>query len=468
MIKTYLIFALCLMGFASRLHAEQDLAKLVMQLTHENQSLKSQLGQSHARIDELEQQLKQSVTHSEITPDPKNAAPVSVSIASQSAVSRHQAVNAPVTEGDFKGSFKVPDSNTSIGLGGFVKIDSLFSSVGMGRDKFGNQRLEVSEIPVGPVPAADNDQISFHAKESRFWFRSFTPSQWGDFNSYLELDFLGDPAAYTYTPRLRHAYGSLGHFLAGLTWSTFLNSQALADTLDNNNSAGTLLALRQPQLRWTQPFSIYSSPMEWLLALEAPKTRVWDVTRNAMTTVSSSHFPDVVARVNLNPDWGNISLAVMVRQLQSMPTALTMEKTQWSNAISLAGKINTVGPDNLRFMLGYGDALGRYDTNNFFADAIANATGEFDSLTSYSGMLAYQHWWNQSWRSSLVYGIAYADQPDTVQTANQQAQSLHANLLWSPMSRTTIGLEYIYANRELVNNQNGELQRLQLSTRFNF
>jgi hypothetical protein len=208
--------------------------------------------------------------------------------------------------------------------------------------------------------------------------------------------------------------------------------------------------------------------MEWLLALEAPKTRVWDVSSHALNTVSSSHFPDVVARLNLNPDWGNISLAAIARQLQSMPTTLNKENTQWSNAISLAGKINTVGPDNMRFMLGYGDALGRYDTNNFFADAIANTTGEFDSLTSYTGMFAYQHWWNQSWRSSLVYGIAYADQPDFVRTANQQAQSLHANLLWSPMSQTTIGLEYIYANRELVNSQNGELQRLQLSTRFSF
>jgi hypothetical protein len=465
MMKTYFILALSLMSFIPDVHAKQDLRQLVMQLTQEIHSLQSQVAQSNARIDDLEQQLKQSVVHSEITADHKN----DVSI-KPSHVTDHpgQPVKAPVTEGDFKGSFKVPATNTSIGLGGFVKLDTLFSSVSMGKDKFGNQRLEVSEIPVGTVPAADNDQISFHAKESRFWFRSFTPSQWGDFNSYLELDFLGDPAAYTYTPRLRHAYGSLGHFLGGLTWSTFFNSQALADTLDNNNSAGTLLALRQPQLRWTQPFSIYSTHMEWLLALEAPKTRVWDVSSHALNTVSSSHFPDVVARLNLNPDWGNISLAAIARQLQSMPTTLNKENTQWSNAISLAGKINTVGPDNMRFMLGYGDALGRYDTNNFFADAIANTTGEFDSLTSYTGMFAYQHWWNQSWRSSLVYGIAYADQPDFVQTANQQAQSLHANLLWSPMSQTTIGLEYIYANRELVNSQNGELQRLQLSTRFSF
>jgi hypothetical protein len=36
------------------------------------------------------------------------------------------------------------------------------------------------------------------------------------------------------------------------------------------------------------------------------------------------------------------------------------------------------------------------------------------------------------------------------------------------MLQTTIGLEYIYANRELTNHQNGELHRVQFSTRFNF
>lgn len=466
MFKAHLILGWFLMLCAFDVHAEQDLRQLVMQLVQEVQSLKTELAQSNARINELEQQVKLSAVPAE-----KSAAAKAETTAvamSPSPTLANQTSKATVTEGDFKGSFKVPGTNTSIGLGGFAKLDALFSSVSMGKDKFGNQHLEVAEIPVATIPEGDSDQIAIHAKESRFWFRSLTPSQWGEVNSYLELDFQGDAAAYTYTPRLRHAYGSIGNLLAGQTWSTFMNSQALADTLDSNISAGALLALRQPQLRWTQPFSIQGTPMEWLLALEAPKTRVWDVKSNGLTTVSNSHFPDLVARINLNPDWGNISLAAMGRQLKYTPTLLNVEKTQWSGAVSLAGKINTVGSDNLRFMLGYGNALGRYAANNFFADAISTAGGDLDALTSYSGMLAYQHWWSKSWRSSLVYGIAYADQPEFVQTANQQTQSLHANLLWSPVSQTTLGLEYIYADRELVNHQLGDLQRIQFSTRFNF
>ena len=118
-------------------------------------------------------------------------------------------------------------------------------------------------------------------------------------------------------------------------------------------------------------------------------------------------------------------------------------------------------------MLAYG-AMGRYGTNNFFADAVVDSYGNMELLPVYAGFLAYQHWWDREWRSTLAYGITYADQPANVPTANQQAQAIHANLLWSPINQATVGLEYIYGSREQVNGQNGELHRLQFSTRFNF
>ena len=445
--------------------AEQDIRELILQLAHKIDQLQTQVTQSNARIDELEQQIKntaaqQSSNAHSIIAQPK--------VISPSPLQAEKPSKPQVTAGDIKGTIKIPGTDTSIGMGGFAKLDTLFNSTSMGKDKLGNQRLEVAEIPVGNIPPGDSDQFSIHAKESRFWLKSFTPSQWGDMNTYLELDFLGDAGTYTYTPRLRHAYGSLGNLLAGQTWSTFFNSQALADTLDNNNSAGALLALRQPQIRWTQPFSLGKLPMEWQLSAEAPRTRVWDAAGAGMSTVSANHYPDMVARLNFNPDWGNISLAALGRHLQYTPSVLNTEKSAWGGAVSIAGKASTFGSDNIRFMLSYGDALGRYAVNNFFEDGAVNSAGEFNAVSSYSGVLAYQHWWNQAWRSTIAYGFARADQPGFASSANQQAQSLHANLLWSPMLQTTIGLEYIYANRELVNGQNGELQRVQFSTRFNY
>lgn len=447
-------------------HAEQDMRALIKELTTQINALQNQVAQSNARIDELEQKLKKTVSKQSQPATPAlMVQPQAPALASHNQAKDDKPV---VTAGDVKGTFKVPGTDTSIGIGGFVKLDTLFSSTGMGQDTRGNQRLEAAEIPVTGIAPGNDDQITLHAKESRFWFKSFTPSQWGDINTYLEIDFYGDAKLGTYTPRLRHAYGSLGNFLAGQTWSTFLNSQAAADTLDNSNSIGALLLFRQPQIRWTQPFSIGQLTMDWQLAAEAPSTRVWDAANDGMATSNASHYPDWVARLNFYPNWGNISLAALGRHLQAASTTSNPEKTAWGAAVGVAGKINTVGSDNIRFMLSYGNALGRYAVNNFFEDATINDAGEFHPVVSYSGMLAYQHWWDNAWRSTIVYGFARADQPGFAALANRQAQSLHANLLWSPIMQTTIGLEYIYANRELADGQNGELQRVQFSTRFNF
>jgi len=461
--------------------AEQDMRELILELTSQIKALKSEVSKSNARIDELEQKLANTLQEKSVvaqspvvtpaqpvTQPLAQALPVVAPLPAASAEAPKKDSPPVVTAGDVKATIKIPGTDTSIGVGGYVKLDALYSSTSMGNNMYGNQRLEPSEIPVNPLGKGNEDQLTLHAKESRFWLKSFTPSSWGNMNTYVEIDFFGDPGAYTYTPRLRHAYGSLGNFLAGQTWSTFLNSQALADTLDNNTSVGSLLTLRQPQVRWTQPFTVDNLPMEWQASLEAPRSRIWDTSTNAMTTVTSSHYPDIVARLNFYPSWGNLSLAALGRQVQYAPNSKEPEKSVWGSAVSAAGKINTSGPDNLRFMLNYGNAMGRYDENNFFADATFNQQGDIELITSYSGMLAYQHWWDKAWRSNVEYGIAYADQPGFAALANQQTQSVHANLLWSPMLQTTIGLEYIYANRELTNHQNGELHRLQFSTRFNF
>lgn len=448
--------------------------ELILELTTQIKALQSEVSKSNARIDELEQKLEKTTEVKAVTavaptaqiqaaaPTTTNPQPVVTTVPPE------KDAKPVVTAGDVKGTLKIPGTDTSIGVGGYVKLDAIYSSTSMGKDKYGNQRLDPSEIPVQSLGKGNEDQLSMHAKESRLWFKSFTPSRWGDMNTYVEIDFFGDPGAYTYIPRLRHAYGSLGNFLAGQTWSTFLNSQALADTLDNNTSVGSLLTLRHPLVRWTQPFSVDNLPMEWQVALEAPRSRIWDAETNSMTTTSSSHYPDIVARLNFLPSWGNLSLSALGRQVQITPNASDPEQSVWGGAVSMAGKINTIGSDNIRFMLNYGNAIGRYEENNFFADSALDNNGNIQLITSYSGMLAYQHWWHKAWRSNLAYGIAYAEQPGFAAMANQQTQSVHANLLWSPISQATIGLEYIFANRELVNNENGELHRVQFSTRFNF
>ncbi len=468
-------------GYAS---ADENVAALLKELKAEIRALKDQVKQSNARIEQLEKKLKASRSRQQAKENNNEtlaSAPLSTSVPLTETTNENvntdtQPGKPAITVGDIKGTYKIPGTDTSVGLGGYVKIDTLFSSVSAGRNKLGNQILLFSEIPVDD-PTNEHEQTTFHAKESRIWFKSFTPTKWGDINTYLEIDFFGNAATYNYTPRLRHAFGTFGNFLGGQTWTTFLNVAALPESLDAIGvSAGSLYNFRQPLVRWTQPFTWNTMPLEFQFALESPRSNIWVPATfegtGGPTFVSSddAHYPDIVARLNFYSDWSSLSLATLVRQIRYTQPTTEFQQDRWGGAVNLAGKINTIGLDNIRFMLHYGNGAGRYITTaNTFGDAALAADGHMDLIETYGGMLSYQHWWDRQWRSSLTYGFSNSEQPDYVNAAlTQQVQSVHANLLWSPVNEAMMGIEYILATRELLDHRNGWLHRVQLSARYNF
>lgn len=52
--------------------------------------------------------------------------------------------------------------------------------------------------------------------------------------------------------------------------------------------------------------------------------------------------------------------------------------------------------------------------------------------------------------------------------ANDEIQSAHVNLLWSPYAQATFGLEYLFATRDTFGGDDGELHRILFSSKFNF
>ncbi|MBS1213419.1 MAG: porin, partial [Proteobacteria bacterium] len=266
--------------------AEDDLRALVKALSAQLSELNNQVKQSNQRIADLEKKLREAEkdkqqaapppAQASIAPQSSKTSPATASGGTATATGATSKEAKPaVTVGDTKGTFKIPGTNTSLGFGGMAKLDTNYSSISAGRDRAGDQILIVSQIPVSSARLGENSQTTFHAKDSRLWFKSFTPSSWGDINTFVELDFFGSSETYTYTPRVRHAYGSIGNFLGGFTWSTFLNTAAIPETLDNDATAGSLTNMRQPLVRWTQPFNWDGKALEFQAALEAPQSRFW-------------------------------------------------------------------------------------------------------------------------------------------------------------------------------------------------
>jgi hypothetical protein len=458
------------------IHAEEDARDLIKALSHQVAELAKQVKQANARIGDLEKKLERAQAEkaqAEKAQAPAKTPESKARLAAGGAESAPQEAKPAVTVGDAKGTFKIPGTDTSIGLGGFAKMDAIYSSVSAGRDKLGDQALTVPQIPVGAL-AGQHGRVNLHVKESRVWLKSYTPTAWGDLNAFVEVDFFG--AADSYALRLRHAYGSLGHFLAGQTWTTLLNVAAIPDVLDIGGPVGNAPLLRQPMLRWRQPFSVAGAPLEFQFALESPRIRLWTNSAKekpdsfGFVQPNAERYPDLIARLDYAPDWGTLSLVAMGRQIRYTEPKSGERAETWGGAASIAGKVDTVGLDNVRFMLNYGNAFGRYASNNAFEDAALQAeTGRLRLINAYSAMLAYQHWWNKSWRSTVAYGYEQADQPAFVSgELTRRAQSVHANLLWSPLLYVTLGLEYIRATRQIVDGRSGALDRWQVSTRVNF
>jgi hypothetical protein len=373
-----------------------------------------------------------------------------------------------VTGGDLPGSFKLPGSNTSVKLGGYVKLDAIFSDRSAGVGSTGDQEYEAGSVPVGPTAGAnERNQVKLHARQSRLFVQTSTPSGWGDVTSYLEVDLFGangnESVSNSNGLRVRHAFGTIGHLLAGQTWTTASDVAVYPETVDFGGPAGVLFA-RQAQVRWTQPFS----GGQWSVALENPETVVALPSGDSFRA-DDDRFPDLAANVKFATGWGKYSIAGLVRQLRvDSASAPASRDSKWGGVIGVNGVVPVGGSDDVRFSTYFGNAIGRYSTG-FFSDAELDANAHLVLPTQWMAMAAYRHFWSAHLRSTLALsGLRSNNEAGTAGTVNRSAESAHLNVIWSPTVQTNLGLEYIHASREVQNGQSGKLNRLQASAQYLF
>ncbi|MGL5408918.1 MAG: hypothetical protein ACRDAP_09435 [Shewanella sp.] len=329
-------------------------------------------------------------------------------------------------------------------LGGFIKANARFVE--------GDVAFQDSWTGSGNL-VEHTKRTQFSAQESRFNL-TLTADK---VQAFAEIDFVGSSQgnpiiSNSYSPRLRHAYLHYQGLTAGQTWSTLVNTSTFAETADLGGPLVGQAMVRQALVRY--------STQHWQFALENPYTygtqapeqapaRIQGsntaLSANAITNINpiapqasniapasaepqwidtkQDYFPDIIARYNHSGDWGNISIAGLVRYLDPANTA------QWAGGASIAAKIFTFGRDDLRLQLHYGH-LGRYVGTNAARDIVQ---GELE--TSTSAMVAYRHFWTDNLRSSLFYG--------RTSTAVEQTDRSHIglNLFTNLTQALTLGIE---------------------------
>jgi hypothetical protein len=142
--------------------------------------------------------------------------------------------------------------------------------------------------------------------------------------------------------------------------------------------------------------------------------------------------------------------------------------------ISVSGHMKLWGGrDEFMYQLNYGDGIGRYinDLGSVGGqDAVFDpVTGELKVLTAFGGYLAYQHWWSEKMRSTLVAGFTDVDnfdfQPDD---AYRQTRRVTANLLYSPIPRVDVGAEMLWGERTNKDGSSADALQLQIAAKYVF
>ena len=301
-----------------------------------------------------------------------------------------------VTGGDIPGSFKLPGSNTSIKFGGYVKADAIFSNRSAGGQD--DQAFGAGSIVLGSAAAGTKDQLTLHARQTRFNMTTSTPSALGNVTTFFEGDFFGgdgnERLSNSNNLRMRHAWGSIGGLLIGQSWSNFMDVGAASEVLDFGGPVGAIF-VRQTQVRYTQKFA----GGQWSASLENPETALAGAASNALQ--NDDRLPDVTARVDFNTSKGRLTFTSMARQIR-FDNGGGVSDNKWGGAVGFSGVIPTVGKDTFNFATNYGNTLGRYVVG-VFPDGAIKANGNLDLSNAWIAMAGYTHYWNADLRSSAVF-----------------------------------------------------------------
>ena len=410
-----------------------------------------------ARIAELEALVQQmlSAQQQEVpAPTPAEVEARAAAIAEEkvhSMLAQHEAAEA---EKVHKHSFK---------FGGYVKTDVIYSDFGGGSvssDSAGRDFYIPGTIPVG---TDGESYLDLHAKESRVNFRSTHNLDNGaKIGTFVEMDFLlsgqgNERVSNSYSPRLRHAFFTYNKWLFGQTWMTFFNVGALPENLDFVGPAESTIFGRQAMVRYTMG--------NWQFAAENPETTITPFGGGDRVVADDNMMPDLVARYNMKGDWGTFTVAAIARELACDNC---IDDSTSGYGISLSGKFMIGEKNDFRWMASTGKGLGRYMGLNTANGAVVDANGNLEAIDSSGIFGSYRHFWNDKWRSNLTLGYLTVDN-DVALTGTgvtSEAQSIHVNLIYSPLPKLDFGVELMYAEREVESGADGDLTRFQFSAKY--
>ena len=361
-----------------------------------------------------------------------------------------------VVLGDMGNSFRMPGSETSVRVYGFVEGNLIKDFKGTAT---GDMFTNVLEQPLNKDNPTTG-KTALTAQTSRFGFETSTPTALGPVHTQLEADFyayvspkdsLGTTDNNRNRLRVRQAYGEYAGWLIGQTWSTFMDLDDGPETADFNGPIGMPFS-RPVQIRYT-----YNTPTgaSFKVALENP--------------TDGANRPNLVLSASKSYDWGGAFNVRFISHEQSKDGVSTTGSGygiggsyKLTDSLTVMGQYTAVDADDDNYLM--------YGANYAVTDAGVRL---LDKSRGY--VLGLTNTFSSQLRATLAYGSVESQWGvgDPYVTANgldgnKSLKQWHLNFFYTPIKNVDLGVELIQGTRTTYRGDVGDLSRVNLLGRYSF
>lgn len=336
-----------------------------------------------------------------------------------------------------------------------------------------------SQLPSFPNEFGENGNFWASVRQTRFGVRSWLPTGLGEVKTEFEFDLSGVGAdAGETTFHIRQAWGELGAFLAGQTFSVFMDKDVFPNCLEYWGPNG-MVFYRNVQLRWTP----IRGEKRLLFALERPGANgdAGAFADRIELQNIREHFPypDLTAQYHYGETWGHVQLAGILRYIGwtdtlADPFDLSGHAIGWGFNLSSVLELSETG--RLRLEASYGEGIETYMRDAPVDVAAKSNPGHparpvvGEALPVFGMVAFYDFRWNERLSSAIGYSrLDVQNSDDQLPAAFHSGQYALANLLYYPVRNVMTGLEFQWGRRENASDGFGvDDFRIQFSARYNF
>src|SRR5580700_11248070 len=237
-----------------------------------------------------------------------------------------------------------PRPSSSINFYGYAMLDSGYNFKSINPNWFDVERP--TQLPAFRGEFGPDGSTFFGVRQTRFGVKTFTPTPLGDLKTIFEFELFGTGVdAGQTTFRLRHAYGEVGHFGAGQTWSPFMDINVFPNSLEYWGPNG-MVFFRNVQVRWTP---IKTDHNIFMIAAERPGASADQGVYGSRIELSNITpqfiLPDLSMQGHFDRKWGYFQIASMFRRIAWVDNLATPKLNLSGSAFGWG--IN--GSSNLKF-----------------------------------------------------------------------------------------------------------------------